>query len=39
MDPGEISNIFDENSNEVKKFKQMLTDYLSKLGIKTKITS
>ena len=39
MDPGEISNIFDESSNEVKKFKRMLTDYLSKLGIKTKITS
>jgi arylsulfatase A-like enzyme len=39
MDPEEISNIYDENSNEVKKFKQMLIDYLSKLGIKTKITS
>ena len=39
MDPTEISNIYDENSNEVKKFKHLLIDYLSKLGIKTKITS
>ena len=37
-DPKELNNIYDDNSQDVSKFKNILLDYLKTLEIKTKLT-
>jgi len=37
-DPKELNNIYDDNSQDITKFKNILLDYLKTLEIKTKLT-